>query len=148
MNSRGGFNLSLVHFSFADQQNDPSASYSFFADSALLLNEQTQDSPIRANTFISEKTSSNLKKSKDYCAEKGESSMFKNPVVKFIAMFVIGFVMMVAVQWLVSIIKSTPFQMNWVYNIAMGIFIAVMELLIPADKRKENRKKLMDSFKK
>ena len=74
--------------------------------------------------------------------------MFKNPVVKFIAMFVIGFVMMVAVQWLVSIIKSTPFQMNWVYNIAMGIFIAVMELLIPADKRKENRKKLIDSFKK
>ena len=74
--------------------------------------------------------------------------MFKNPVVKFIAMFVIGFVMMVAVQWLVSIIKSKPFQMNWVYNIAMGIFIAVMELLIPADKRKENRKKLMDSFKK
>lgn len=74
--------------------------------------------------------------------------MFKNPVVKFIAMFIIGFIVMVAVQWLVSIIKSTPFQMNWVYNIAMGIFIAVMELLIPADKRKENRKKLMDSFKK
>ena len=74
--------------------------------------------------------------------------MFKNPVVKFIAMFIIGFIVMVAVQWLVSIIKSTTFQMNWVYNIAMCIFIAVMELLIPADKRKENRKKLMDSFKK
>ena len=33
--------------------------------------------------------------------------MFKNPVVKFIAMFIIGFIVMVAVQWLVSIIKST-----------------------------------------
>ena len=43
--------------------------------------------------------------------------MFKNPVVKFIAMFIIGFIVMVAVQWLVSIIKSTPFQMNWVQKI-------------------------------
>ena len=74
--------------------------------------------------------------------------MFKNPVGIFIAMFIIGFIVMVAVQWLVSIIKSTPFQMNWVYNIAMGIFIAALDLIVPADKRKENRKKLMDSFKK
>ena len=69
--------------------------------------------------------------------------MFKNPVVKFIAMFIIGFIVMVALQWLVSIIKSTPFQMNWVYNIAMGIFIAALDLIVPADKRKENRKKLI-----
>ena len=74
--------------------------------------------------------------------------MFKNPVGIFIAMFIIGFIVMVAVQWLVSIIKSTPFQMNLVYNIAMGIFIAALDLIVPADKRKENRKKLMDSFKK
>ena len=74
--------------------------------------------------------------------------MFKNPVVKYIAMFIIGFIVMVAVQWLVSIIKSTPFQMNLVYNIAMGIFIAALDLIVPADKRKENRKKLIDSFKK
>ena len=74
--------------------------------------------------------------------------MFKTPVVKYIAMFIIGFIVMVAVQWLVSIIKSTPFQMNWVYSIAMGIFIAALDLIVPADKRKENRKKLMDSFKK
>ena len=74
--------------------------------------------------------------------------MFKNSVVKYIAMFIIGFIVMVAVQWLVPIIKSTPFQMNWVYNIAMGIFIAALDLIVPADKRKENRKKLIDSFKK
>ena len=74
--------------------------------------------------------------------------MFKNSVVKYIAMFIIGFIVMVAVQWLVSIIKSTPFQMNLVYNIAMGIFIAALDLIVPADKRKENRKKLIDSFKK
>ena len=74
--------------------------------------------------------------------------MFKNPVGIFIAMFIIGFIVMVAVQWLVSIIKSTPFQMNLVYNIAMGIFIAALDLIVPADKRKENRKKLIDSFKK
>ena len=74
--------------------------------------------------------------------------MFKNPVVKYIAMFIIGFIVMVAVQWLISIIKSTPFQMNLVYNIAMGIFIAALDLIVPADKRKENRKKLIDSFKK
>ena len=74
--------------------------------------------------------------------------MFKNPVGIFIAMFIIGFIVMVAVQWLVSIIKSTTFQMNWVYNIAMGIFIAALDLIVPADKRKENRKKLMNKNKK
>ena len=79
---------------------------------------------------------------------EGGHIMFKTPVVKYIAMFIIGFIVMVAVQWLISIIKSTPFQMNLVYNIAMGIFIAALDLIVPADKRKENRKKLMDSFKK
>ncbi len=74
--------------------------------------------------------------------------MLKNPVVKGIGMFVSGFAAMTGVQWVVSLIKGTPFEFNWIYNIGMGLIIAVLDLAIPAEKRKENRQKLKDAFKK
>lgn len=74
--------------------------------------------------------------------------MFKNKIVKFAGMFVIGCVVMTAARWLVSVIKGTPFEFNWIYIIGMGLIIAVLDLAIPAEKRKENRQKLKDSFKR
>ena len=63
-------------------------------------------------------------------------------------MFVIGFVAMIAAQWLGSLIKGNPFEIDWIYNIGMGLFIAAMGLIVPAKKRKENREKLKNSFKR
>ena len=41
-----------------------------------------------------------------------------------------------------------PFEIDWLYIIGMGIVIALLDLLIPAEKRKANREKLKNSFKK
>ena len=71
-----------------------------------------------------------------------------NPVVKAILMFVLGCALMLLVTWLVSLIKKTEFEIDWLYIIGMGIVIALLDLLIPAEKRKANREKLKNSFKK
>lgn len=70
-----------------------------------------------------------------------------HPVLKFIIMFVIGSAAMLGAQWLAAYLKHRPYEINWIYIIGMGILIAVLELAIPASKRKENRNKLKDSFK-
>ena len=71
-----------------------------------------------------------------------------NKFVKAIIMFVIGCAAMLAVTWLASVIKGTAFQVNWFYIIGMGLIIAGLDILSPAEQRKKNREKLKDSFKR
>lgn len=76
--------------------------------------------------------------------------MFKNmnKFVKALIMFVIGCAVMLAATWIASLVKGTAFQINWVYIISMGLFIAVLDAIFPAEQRKKNREKLKDSFKR
>ena len=76
--------------------------------------------------------------------------MFRNMnrLVKALIMFVIGCAVMLAVTWIVSLIKGTAFEVNWICILGMGLFIAVMDILIPPEQRRMNREKLMDSFKR
>jgi len=75
--------------------------------------------------------------------------MFKNmnKFTKAVIMFVIGCAAMAAVTWLASVIKGTEFRINWLYITGMGVIIAVLDLVTPAEQRKKNREKLKDSFK-
>ena len=76
--------------------------------------------------------------------------MFKNmnKFVNALIMFVIGCAVMLAATWIASLVKGTAFQINWVYIISMGLFIAVLDAIFPAEQRKKNREKLKDSFKR
>ena len=67
-----------------------------------------------------------------------------NPVVKFIIMFVIGAAAMLLATWLAAFLRNRPLEINWIYILGMGVIIALLDLFIPASKRKENRDKLMD----
>ena len=71
-----------------------------------------------------------------------------HPVLQFIIMFVIGSAAMLGAQWLAAVLRQRPFEINWIYSLGMGVLVAVLELAIPASKRKENRDKLKNSFKK
>ena len=76
-------------------------------------------------------------------------TVFKNmnKFVRAIMMFVIGCVVMLAVTWIVSLLKGTALEINWVYIIGMGVVIAVLDILIPPEQRKKNREKLMKTFR-
>ena len=76
-------------------------------------------------------------------------TVFKNmnKFVRAIMMFVIGCVVMLAVTWIVSLLKETALEINWVYIIGMGVVIAVLDILIPPEQRKKNREKLMKTFR-
>ena len=71
-----------------------------------------------------------------------------HPALKFIIMFVIGSAAMLGAQWLAAFLRHRDFKIDWLYILGMGVVIAVLDLVIPASKRKENRDKLKDSFKK
>ena len=71
-----------------------------------------------------------------------------NPVVKILVTFVGGCALMIAVQWMVSLIKGHPFVINWPYIIGMGVLIVVLDRIFPAETRKKNRENLKNSFKK
>ena len=71
-----------------------------------------------------------------------------NPVVKILVTFVGGCVLMIAVQWVVSLIKGNPFVINWPYIIGMGVLIVVLDRIFPAETRMKNRENLKNSFKK
>ena len=71
-----------------------------------------------------------------------------NKFVKAIIMFVIGCVVMLAATWLVSLVKGTEFQINWIYFLGMGLLIAVLDAVFPAEQRKKNRENLKNSFKR
>ncbi len=71
-----------------------------------------------------------------------------NPVVKALVMFVIGCIVMLAVEWLAALIKGTTFEINWLYIIGMGAVIALLDAVFPAEKRKQNRENLKNSFKR
>lgn len=62
-------------------------------------------------------------------------------------MFVIGFVLILAVEWLVSVIKNTEFVFNWLHFVGCGALVAILDLIFPAEKRKENRGNLKNKFK-
>ncbi len=70
------------------------------------------------------------------------------PALKFIIMFVLGAAAMIAAQWLASYLRGRVFEIDWIYIIGMGILVALLDLAIPASKRKENRERLKNSFKK
>ena len=55
---------------------------------------------------------------------------------------------MIAAQWLASYLRGRVFEIDWIYIIGMGILVALLDLAIPASKRKENRERLKNSFKK
>lgn len=76
--------------------------------------------------------------------------MLKNvhPVVKFIIMFVIGCAAMLAAEWLAATVKGNPFTVNWIYIIGMGLLIAVLDKVFPAETRKKNRENLKNSFRR
>ena len=74
--------------------------------------------------------------------------MLKNPIVKFIGMFVVGCAAVAAVEWIVSLVKGTPYVFDWVSTVGLGLLIAVLDRIFPAEKRRENRQKLKDSFKR
>ena len=71
-----------------------------------------------------------------------------NPVVKFILLFVIGCIVMIAAQWLAAVLKGREVRIDWLYNIGMGLFIAILDKIIPASKRKQNRENLKNKFTK
>ncbi len=71
-----------------------------------------------------------------------------NKFLKALIMFVIGCALMLAATWIASQVKGTAFQINWVYIISMGLLIAVLDAIFPAEQRKKNREKLKDSFKR
>ena len=71
-----------------------------------------------------------------------------HPALKFIIMFVLGAAAMIAAQWLASYLRGRVFEIDWIYIIGMGILVALLDLAIPASKRKENRERLKNSFKK
>ena len=71
-----------------------------------------------------------------------------NKLVRAVIMFVIDCAVMVAVTWIISLVKGTAFQVNWLYIIGMGIIIAVLDITSPPDQRKKNSEKLKDSFKR
>ena len=71
-----------------------------------------------------------------------------HPALKFIIMFVIGSAAMLGAQWLAAFLRHRAFKIDWLYILGMGVVIAVLDLVFPASKRKENRDKLKDSFKK
>ena len=71
-----------------------------------------------------------------------------HPAVKFVIMFVIGVIVMIAAQWFAAFVKHKPFTFDWLYIIGMGVLIAVLDLMFPSEKRKENRENLKKRFKK
>ena len=71
-----------------------------------------------------------------------------NPVVKAILMFVLGCALMLLVTWLVSLIKKTEFEIDWLYILGTGALIAILDAVFPAAKRKQNRENLKDKFTK
>ena len=71
-----------------------------------------------------------------------------NKFVKAVIMFVIGCVVMLAATCLVSLVKGTEFQINWIYILGMGLLIAVLDAVFPAEQRKKNRENLKNSFKR
>ena len=71
-----------------------------------------------------------------------------NPVVKLLVMFVVGCVLILAVEWLSAMIKGRTFEINWFYIILGGALIAVLDKIFPAEQRKKNRENLKNSFKK
>lgn len=75
--------------------------------------------------------------------------MFKNmnPVVKRILYFVFGCLAMLAAEWGAAMIKGRTFEVNWLYIIGMGIFITVLDIIMPAEQRRKNRENLNNRFK-
>ena len=71
-----------------------------------------------------------------------------NPVVKFILLFVIGCIVMIAAQWLAAVLKGREVRIDWLYNIGMGLFNAILDKIFPASKRKQNRENLKNKFTK
>ncbi len=70
-----------------------------------------------------------------------------NPIVKAVVMFVIGFVLVMAAEWVVSLIKHTDFLFNWLHFAGGGALVAILDFIFPAAKRKENRDNLKNKFK-
>jgi 4-hydroxybenzoate polyprenyltransferase len=71
-----------------------------------------------------------------------------NPVVKFLVMFVIGCIVMFAAEWIASLVKGIPFTVNWMYIIGSGVLIAILDIIYPAEVRKQNRENAKKAFRK
>ena len=71
-----------------------------------------------------------------------------SPLLRGLIMFVIGSILLLLVYWLVPVIKHTEVELNWIKIIGGGILIAVLDLIFPSEKRKQNRENLKNSFKK
>ncbi|MBE5806968.1 MAG: hypothetical protein E7317_01335 [Clostridiales bacterium] len=71
-----------------------------------------------------------------------------NPLLKAAIMFVIGCIVMIASQWAISLAKETAFEINWPYTLGLGAFIAIADLIVPADKRRQNRMNRKNMFRR
>ena len=70
-----------------------------------------------------------------------------NKFVKAAIRFVIGCVLMLAAEWIVTLIKGGDSRINWISTICTGLLVAVLDTIFPIEQR-QNREKLKNLFKR
>jgi hypothetical protein len=55
---------------------------------------------------------------------------------------------MFAAEWIASLVKGIPFTINWMYIIGSGVLITILDIIYPAEVRKQNRENAKKAFRK
>lgn len=72
-----------------------------------------------------------------------------NKLVQSVLTVVAVFVLLLAIQFIVSLIRSTPFDPRWIETSCFSVFAGLLNFFGPdAEQRKKNREKLAKMFKK
>ena len=70
-----------------------------------------------------------------------------NPILRVLITFVLGCAVLLLVYWLVPVIMHNEVVINWYKIIGGGVLIAILDLVFPSDKRRQNRENFKYKFK-
>lgn len=72
-----------------------------------------------------------------------------NPVIRGILGAIGGFAVMMAIDYIKSLIGNNAFEPDWLSTVILSVFVGFLVVFGPdAAQRKKNRQKLFEKFKK
>ena len=70
------------------------------------------------------------------------------PAGRAVVLFVIGCLLVLAAELVTMLIRQGAYAIDWLHVLEGGVLVTVLSFIFPSEKRKKNREKRKDSFKK